>query len=237
MRPDFDIANNPRAHTVPTVTSTPIQREPKASARPRRGEARDALMQAALELVATEANFSALSLRHVARQAGVVPTAFYRHFEDMDALGLALIEDSFTALRQILRDADISSLPFRGLVRHSVAFFARHVHDNRLPFQFVVKERFSGSLLMREAIHHQVGLLTHDLATDLRRFEQFRRIDDADLNMVAELVISTLISLSEDILEVAPSDEQTDALMHRCEQQLRLIFMGAGQWRSTRRNG
>lgn len=201
--------------------------------RPRRGETREALMRAARELVSSETNFSALSLRLVARQAGVVPTAFYRHFEDMDALGLALVENTFNSLRQLLHDADLSALPIQGLVRYSVELFAHYVRDNRLLFQFVVKERFSGSLVMREAIHHQIGLLTRDLAADLGRFEQFSRIDEADLSMIAELVVNTVISLSEGILDVAPSDEQDAALMHRAEQQLRLIFMGVGRWRSV----
>ena len=63
-------------------------------------------MQAALALVASESNFSALSLRRIARQAGVVPTAFYRHFQDMDDLGIALVEDTFVELRGLLAAVD-----------------------------------------------------------------------------------------------------------------------------------
>lgn len=189
-------------------------------------------MQAALELVSSETNFSALSLRHVARHAGVVPTAFYRHFEDMDALGLALVENTFHSLRQLLRDANISVLPVKGLVRYSVELFAHYVRDNRLLFQFVVKERYSGSPAMREAIHRQIGLITDDLAADLARLDEFRRIDDEDLKMIAELVVNTIIALSERILNAAPSDDQQSALMDRAEKQIRLIFMGVGLWRS-----
>lgn len=215
------------------MASTATQVKAKAKRRPRRGEARDALMHAALELVSSETNFSALSLRHVAREAGVVPTAFYRHFEDMEALGLALVEDTFSSLRKLLKDADISALPMKGLVRYSVELFAHYVRDNRLLFQFVVKERFSGNLAMRAAIHRQVGLLTDDLASDLGRLDEFRHINETDLKMIAELVVNTIISLSERILDVAPSDEQDAELMDRAEKQLRLIFMGVGRWRST----
>lgn len=199
---------------------------------PRRGEAREALKQAALELVATEANYSAISLRRIARQAGVVPTAFYRHFEDMDALGLALVEDTFGELRGLLRDVDLSSLPLKGLVRYSVELFAHHVRDHRLLFQFVVKERFSGSAAMRAAIHEEIRIIINQLANDLGRFDEFRAIDAADLRMIAGLVVNTVIALSERILEVAPDDADYDALMLRAEKQLRLIFMGVGQWRS-----
>jgi AcrR family transcriptional regulator len=38
-------------------------------------------------------SFVSISLREVTREAGVVPTAFYRHFKDMDELGLALVDE------------------------------------------------------------------------------------------------------------------------------------------------
>ncbi|MES1939484.1 TetR family transcriptional regulator [Salinisphaera sp. T5B8] len=201
---------------------------------PRRGEAREALMQAALELVATEANFSAISLRRIARQAGVVPTAFYRHFEDLDALGLTLIEDTFRSLRHILNDAALSSMPLKGLVRYSVELFAHYVRDNRLLFQFVVKERFAGTVAMREAIHNEIVLLTNALAADFARFDEFSHISQDDLRTIADLVVNTVITLSERILDVDPDNAEDDALMLRAEKQLRLIFMGVGRWESSR---
>lgn len=204
---------------------------------PRRGEAREALMHAALELVASEANFSALSLRRIAREAGVVPTAFYRHFEDLDALGLTLIEDTFRSLRRILQDAGLASMPLKGLVRYSVELFAHYVRDNRLLFQFVVKERFSGTVAMREAIHLEIKRITELLAADLSRFDEFSHIDEDDLRMIADLVVNTVITLSERILDVDPDNAEDDALMQRAEKQLRVIFMGVGRWRSDRQQG
>ncbi len=65
---------------------------------------REAILAAALELSQTQ-GFAQTSLRQVARQAGVVPTAFYRHFAAMDELGLALVEQSFGTLRAMIRDA------------------------------------------------------------------------------------------------------------------------------------
>lgn len=200
---------------------------------PRRGEAREALMQSALELVAEEANFSALSLRRVARQAGVVPTAFYRHFADMDALGLLLVEDTFVELRGLLRDADLSALPLKGLTRYAVELFAYHVRDRKLLFQFLVKERFAGSHAIRQAIHGHITQLVKELARDFGQFDEFGHIDQNDLRMIAELVVNTIISLAERILDVAPDNAEDTALMLRAEKQLRVIFMGVGRWDSS----
>ena len=47
-------------------------------------------------------SISSLSLREVAREAGIAPNSFYRHFKDIDELAIALIERSGIVLRQIL---------------------------------------------------------------------------------------------------------------------------------------
>lgn len=191
-------------------------------------------MHAALELVTEEANFSALSLRRVARQAGVVPTAFYRHFGDMDALGLSLVEDTFVELRGLLRDADLSALPLQGLTRYAVELFAYHVRDRKLLFQFLVKERYAGSRPIRAAIHDHITQLVNELARDFGQFGAFEHVTQDDLRMIAELVVNTIISLAERILDVAPDNVEDSALMLRAEKQLRVIFMGVGRWDSNR---
>src|ERR1700704_3569846 len=70
----------------------------------RKEATRRAIVAAALRLL-DERSFSALSLREVTRQAGIVPAAFYRHFDSMEALGLVLIDESFRMLRDMLRSA------------------------------------------------------------------------------------------------------------------------------------
>ena len=76
-------------------------------------------MAAALRLL-DERSFSALSLREVTREAGIVPAAFYRHFESMEALGLVLIDESFRALRDMLRGARAGKLDPKRVIESSV---------------------------------------------------------------------------------------------------------------------
>ncbi len=63
------------------------------------GDLRRALLDAALALVA-EAEPSAVTLRAVARRAGVSPGAPYHHFSDKAALLAAVAEEGFRALAQ-----------------------------------------------------------------------------------------------------------------------------------------
>lgn len=201
---------------------------------PPRGQARAALMQAALELVARESNFTALSLRRIARHAGVVPTAFYRHFSDMDDLGIALVEDTFTELHGLLRAADLPRLPIEGLIRYSIELFAYHVRDRRLLFQFLVRERYAGSPPLRAAIQRHLAALIAQLAEDLAVFDAYAGIATDDLEIMAELVVNAVIAASERILDVPPEAAlDNDRVQVRAEKQLRVIFLGLGRWDSA----
>ena len=50
------------------------------------------LLRSMLRLAAVH-GFASLGLREVAREAGIAPTSFYRHFADMEELGMATIRE------------------------------------------------------------------------------------------------------------------------------------------------
>jgi AcrR family transcriptional regulator len=79
-----------------------------APARNPRGQGhllRQRLVDAASALLAGGHDESELSLRGVARAAGVAATSVYLHFEDREALLWAVMEDSFGYLESALRTA------------------------------------------------------------------------------------------------------------------------------------
>lgn len=77
----------------------------KSKAKPyHHGDLRNALLQAALELLA-ESGQENLSLREVAERAGVSSGAPYRHFENKDALLAALAEGGFRRLEGAMAEA------------------------------------------------------------------------------------------------------------------------------------
>ena len=87
---------------------------------------RAALLRAALELLA-EDGADALSLRAVARRAGVSAMAPYRHYPDKDALLAAVATHGFEGLCDALRAADRDAAPGGALIAQAVAYvrFAR----------------------------------------------------------------------------------------------------------------
>ncbi len=196
----------------------------------RKQRTRQELLGAALRLV-EDKSFSSLSLREVTREAGVVPTAFYRHFESMEALGLALIDESFRTLREMIRDARSDPSMFEHVIHRSVAILVRHVNSNRPHFRFLVRERSSGLAPIRHAIRAQVRLFASELATDLARFPYMNKWSTEDLQVMAGLIVNLMVSIVEELLE-ADDPEAEEEIRRLAEKQLRMVVMAAPTWRS-----
>ena len=156
---------------------TRAPRDKDSLSRVERKEAtRRAIVAAALTLL-EEQSFSALSLREVTREAGIAPTAFYRHFESMEALGLVLIDESFRTLRDMLRGARAGKLDPRRVIDSSVDILITGVNERREHWRFISRERSSGVTVLRYAIRTEIRLITSELAIDLARFPGLRELE------------------------------------------------------------
>ncbi len=199
----------------------------------RKQRTREALLDATLQLLEDRA-FGSLSLREVTREAGIVPAGFYRHFQNMDELGFALVDESFRRLRQMLRSAREDRRDYKGVIRASVAILVRHVHENRLHFRFIARERSSGVPALRRAIRGEIRLFSSELATDLARFPHLRTWSSEDLQAIAGLMVNTMVATVEAILDAPPEDPLAEQeIVLTAEKQLRLVVLAVPHWRST----
>ena len=204
-----------------------------ATRRERKLRTRQALLDAALVLL-EEQSFSSLSLRQVTRTAGIVPTAFYRHFEDMQELGLALIDESFRTLRAMLRAARADPRTRDHMIRNSVELLVGYVHEHEAHFRFIARERFGGVAALRQAIRVEIRLFASDLATDLARLPYLDRWSSEDLRLLAGLMVNTMVATAEAILDAPPKDPTAEAeIVATARRQLRMITLGVPQWRSS----
>jgi AcrR family transcriptional regulator len=205
----------------------------------RRRQTRRALLDAALEQMDGGYGFDSLSLRRVARAAGVVPTAFYRHFDSMDELGLALVEESVATLRSMLREAREGGGQPQHLIARSVEILVAHVREHRRHFAFMAHARASGNAVLRHAIRSETRLFASELATDIARLPILRDWSTADLQMLAGLFVDTMIATIDAILEASSAGAEslspgTEArIVTQAEKQLRLIALAIPHWRST----
>jgi AcrR family transcriptional regulator len=205
----------------------------------RRQQTRQALLDAALEQMDSGVSFDALSLRSVARAAGVVPAAFYRHFASMDELGLALVDESFHTLRSLLREARESGLPPKHVIRRSVEVIVEQVLAHRQHFALIARARTDGHTVLRHAVNNEIRLVTSELATDLARFDAMREWTTEDLHMLAGLLVNTMMLNVAVILDLPnnggkPPSDALNEIVRVAEKQLRLPLLAVPNWRSAR---
>nr|CRL78383.1 transcriptional regulator [Mycolicibacterium komanii] len=197
----------------------------------RKEATRQAIVSAGLKLL-EDRSFSALSLREVTREAGIVPAAFYRHFESMEALGLVLIDESFRSLRDMLRGARAGRLDPKRVIESSVDILIDGVNERREHWRFIGRERNSGVTVLRYAIRTEIRLITSELAIDLARFPGLNSWSSEDLNILASLFVNAMIVIAEAI-EDAHDQAALNEIKRVAVKQLRMIAVGVAGWRSS----
>jgi AcrR family transcriptional regulator len=194
----------------------------------RKERTRRALLDAALALT-DEVGFASVSLRQVTKAAGIVPTAFYRHYDSMDALGETLVVESFHSLRQMIRAVRSGGSDPAAVITRSAEVLVSHVHAHREHFRFIARERSGGVAALRRSIHHELGVIVSELADDFATFPVTEAWSGADRTLLAELIVNQMVVVAERILD--SPDEEVDVVA-RAERQLTMVLVGAAQWRS-----
>ena len=193
---------------------------------------REAILNAALDL-SRDHGFAQISLRQVARQAGVVPTAFYRHFDSMDELGLALVERSFLTLRTMIREAQGDPDVLDNIIEASAEVLVRVVKQNRMHFAFVARERTSGSVAVREAIHRELELFISELAVVLARLPHLDRWSSDDVKMASGLFVRNMVYRAEQVVQMPEGrPDREEEITRKAQREMRLIVLGFEKWES-----
>ena len=134
--------------------------------------ARDDLVEAALALVGPHRSVSTLSLREVARQAGIAPNSFYRQFRDMDELAIAMIDRAGGSLRQIIGKARKRATRDSSVVRASVQTFMAQLRSDDKQLHILLREGTIGSPAFKAAVDQQLGFFEDELRQDLVRIAE-----------------------------------------------------------------
>ena len=193
---------------------------------------RRAILDAALDL-SEDATLAALSLRQVAKQVGIVPTAFYRHFASIDDLGLALVEESLDTLRAMLRDVrQGGGQTYREIIDASVAILTEHARRQRRHFTFLARERRAGPAGVREAIARGIELFERELATDLAHLPGTGLWSSEDLRILSDLIVNAMVTTAEKLIDTEPGTPEEERVAATARTQLRMTMVGAVNWRS-----
>lgn len=200
-------------------------------------QTRQAFFQATLQLSMAGYAFSSLSLRQLTRAVDVVPTAFYRHFNDMDELGQCLVNEELGNALLVLREhLQMGKLrTHTGQIAGSVQLFFESIDKYPLYWHFIVSERYGGNKAVYTALNEQLNLFINKLAEDLALQPAFAKFDKTMLALIADMGVNLFFSWVYQWL--ALSNEGTlenqvlkQAYINRCTQQAQILFYGVGNW-------
>ncbi|MEU6236167.1 TetR family transcriptional regulator [Kitasatospora sp. NPDC047058] len=197
-------------------------------------QSRRALLDAGLGLLADQ-NLASLGVREVTRAAGLSPAAFYRHFPDLAALGVALVEESLASLHVLVRSVLAGAGGAEELIDRTVDVIEQHVREHHPHVRFLARERHGGVRQVREAIDAELGRFAEEVDAALALQPVSRGWSPEDLRMLAELYVDRVVSTAAAFLEAQeagdPGRERRIAVSARF--QLRLISLGRRHWQGS----
>ncbi len=186
---------------------------------------RQSIILAAFSLLDDNRSLSAISLREVARAAGIAPTSFYRHFKDMDELGLTLVDEAGLALRQLMRQARSRIDSGGGVIDTSVDTFIEFICDNANVFRLLLREHTGTSAAYRMAVLREIQHFVEELADYI---VERQAIDHSVASLQAEAMVRLVFSAGAETLEAEPS--MRSEIGRRVKAQLRFVQLGAAAY-------
>lgn len=215
-----------------TKATTTAERKDKLTRTERKDITRNSLLQAALALIGEGRSFTSLGIREIAREAAMVPNAFYRHFRSTDDLGLALVEEVGITLRRLLREVRQNGVEQADITRRSVQVYHQYVVQNRLLFLFISSERSGGSRILRLAIRNEVTHFTNEMAQDFRRIGVYNDMSTQSLQMVCGVIVTTMLAAAPEILDLPPEQPLLETeMIENFVRQMQVVLLGASRWR------
>lgn len=186
---------------------------------------RDDLLAAALRLIGPHRSVSTLSLREVAREAGIAPNSFYRHFRDIDELAVALIDLAGQSLRRIIREARHRIADQRGVVRSSVEAFIEQVRADDKLMHVLLREGTVGSDAFKHAVDRELSFFEDELQTDLVRLATASGAQIAEPALAAKAITRLAFAMGAAAMDL-PADRDAE-LIEQLSQMVRMIVVGA----------
>lgn len=197
----------------------------KTSRKEQKAETRQKLVDAAAAELASGRSFDTLSLREVSKLAGIAPTSFYRHFHDMEGLGLALIEEEGRSLLDLMHRVREQASGGTSLIRASVNTLFDHIFSNQGISRMVLQESLSRESPFREAAERLLATMSSDLADYLVADAKQRGVPLKHPGLAADSAVAILFTTGIALLDAPPGDREKQA--EAAVTKLRMIMRGA----------
>jgi AcrR family transcriptional regulator len=186
---------------------------------------REDLLAAALKLIGPHRSVSTLSLREVAREAGIAPNSFYRQFRDMDELAVALIDLAGRSLRKVIGEARQRIGSDKSIVRGSVSAFIEQLRADDKLLHVLLREGTVGSDAFKQAVDRELEFFEDELRIDLIRLAA---ADGATLHepaLVSKAITRLVFAMGATAMDLPP--EKDAELIEQLSQMVRMILTGS----------
>jgi len=191
---------------------------------------RRTIIDAAFNLLSLEQSYSSLSLREVTREAGIAANSFYRHFEDMEELGLTLVDEGGITLRQLMRKARQRFSIRKSVIRTSVETFMEFINKSPHVFYLLLRERSGTSRAFRMAVSRELQYFIVELADYIQHSQGYA---SADAKIQAEAIVILVFNAGADALDCKAAERKM--ITEKVITQLRYVARGADEILKKRR--
>jgi AcrR family transcriptional regulator len=182
------------------------------------------IIAAALKLLGPNRSVSTLSLREVARAAGIAPNSFYRHFRDLDELAVALIDLAGQSLRQIIGEARQRATSEHSVVQGCTDAFMEQLRaDDRL-LHILLREGTVGSDAFKQAVERQLNFFEEELRLDLIRLAEIKKTGLYEPALTAKAITRLVFAMGATALDL-PEDRHAE-LTGQIVLMVRMIIVG-----------
>lgn len=161
---------------------------------------RRSLIRAAIRLAAQKRSFQALGLREVAREAGVNPNTFYRHFDDMEELAMTVATELGGQLSQTLKSIRANSTRSEA-ARATVAATYRFATDNPEAVIALVSELNGAYPRVRAHLRMLMQGVAREIVDGVQDYARDNGIQDEALLKLAYSLVEQLFIMSIDYIE------------------------------------
>jgi len=182
-------------------------------------------MDAAKAELASGRSFDTLSLREVSKLAGIAPTSFYRHFHDMEGLGLALIEEHNEALVSLMHNVREQASEGRSLIRVSVETLFDYIFSHQGMSRMILQESMARESAFRKAAEQLFVTMSSDLADFLAWDAKKRGVPLSHPHLAADSTVAILFTTGIALLNTPVEDR--DRHIEAAIIKLRMLMRGA----------
>ena len=192
---------------------------------------REDLISATLKLLGPHRSVSTLSLREVARAAGIAPNSFYRHFRDVDELAVVLIDRAGRSLRQIIGAARQRATAERSVIRSSVETFMEQLSADENLLHILLREGTVGSDAFKQAVERELSFFEEELCADLVRLAKANGTGIYAPALAAKAITRLIFAIGATAMDLPHA--QHAAVVNQMEIMVRMIVVGTQTMANT----